>query len=241
MQADTGLHTAAPPIRPHVSSTAANRQVERLMTLSTSAVAVCCSERLRSSLSSRVFSMAMTACAAKFVTSSICFSVNGALPGGRCVLTPRLVPSQHRHPKITFGTAEHLLVVRAAVLGVGAARRRRSELTTPSLLPGAQRCYPESGRIGCSRCALFGERGGTLIALRQPIQLAISHRKYCRIRPRKAGVAFSSMARRPAAVAGRAADDLEHFRGRRLLLSDSRSSLSSRVFSMAMTACAAKF
>ncbi len=33
--------------------------------------------RSRSSLSSRVFSMAMTACAAKFETSSICLSVNG--------------------------------------------------------------------------------------------------------------------------------------------------------------------
>ena len=32
---------------------------------------------LRSSLSSRVFSIAMTACAAKFCTSSICLSVNG--------------------------------------------------------------------------------------------------------------------------------------------------------------------
>ena len=47
-------------------------------------VAVCCSSdsvrssvRWRSSLSSRVFSMAMTACAAKFFTSSICLSVNG--------------------------------------------------------------------------------------------------------------------------------------------------------------------
>ena len=48
------------------------------MTLSTSDVAVCCSQRLvRSSLSSRVFSMAMTAWAAKFCTSSICLSVNG--------------------------------------------------------------------------------------------------------------------------------------------------------------------
>ena len=54
------------------------------MTLSTSDVAVCCSSdsvrssvRWRSSLSSRVFSMAMTACAAKFCTSSICLSVNG--------------------------------------------------------------------------------------------------------------------------------------------------------------------
>ena len=54
------------------------------MTLSTSAVAVCCcsdsvrsSVRWRSSLSSRVFSMAITAWAAKFVTSSICLSLNG--------------------------------------------------------------------------------------------------------------------------------------------------------------------
>ncbi len=54
------------------------------MTFSTSLVAVCCSSdsvrssvRWRSSLSSRVFSMAMTACAAKFCTSSICLSVNG--------------------------------------------------------------------------------------------------------------------------------------------------------------------
>ena len=47
------------------------------MTLSTSAVAVCCSSDSRSSLSSRVFSMAMTACAAKLVSSSICLSVKG--------------------------------------------------------------------------------------------------------------------------------------------------------------------
>ena len=37
------------------------------MTLSTSAVAVCCCSDSRSSLSSRVFSMAMTAWAAKFL------------------------------------------------------------------------------------------------------------------------------------------------------------------------------
>ena len=54
------------------------------MTCSTSEVAVCCSSdsvrssvRWRSSLSSRVFSMAMTAWAAKFSTSSICFWLNG--------------------------------------------------------------------------------------------------------------------------------------------------------------------
>ena len=57
---------------------------ERQMTLSTSAVAVCCcsdsvSSRVRacSSSNSRVFSIAMTAWSAKLVTSSICLSVNG--------------------------------------------------------------------------------------------------------------------------------------------------------------------
>ena len=44
-----------------VSSTACRSKVERLMTLSTSAVAVCCCSDSRSSLSRRVFSMAMTA------------------------------------------------------------------------------------------------------------------------------------------------------------------------------------
>ena len=61
------------------------------MTCSTSEVAVCCSSdsvsssvrwprsvvRWRNSFSSRAFSMAMTAWAAKFVTKPICFSVNG--------------------------------------------------------------------------------------------------------------------------------------------------------------------
>ena len=56
-------------------------------------------------------------------------------------------------------------------------------------------------------------------------------------------VAFSSMASNTgSSVAGRAGDDLEHLGGRGLLLQQtSRSSLSSRVFSMAMTAWAAKF
>ena len=47
------------------------------MTFNTSEVAVCCSSDCLSSLSSRAFSMAMTACRAKFSTSSICLSVNG--------------------------------------------------------------------------------------------------------------------------------------------------------------------
>ena len=44
-----------------VLSTIFKSKVERLMTLSTSAVAVCCAKDSRSSFKSRAFSMAMTA------------------------------------------------------------------------------------------------------------------------------------------------------------------------------------
>ena len=60
-----------------VLSTVGKSKVDRLMALSTSAVPVCCWSDSRSSLSSRAFSMAMTAWAAKFVTSAICLSVKG--------------------------------------------------------------------------------------------------------------------------------------------------------------------
>ena len=49
------------------SNTGSSSPGDELMTLSTSDVAVCCSSDCRNSLSSRVFSMAMTACAAKFL------------------------------------------------------------------------------------------------------------------------------------------------------------------------------
>ena len=73
-------------------------KVERLITFSTSAVAVCCCSNSRSSLSSRVFSMAMTAWLAKLVTSAICLSVKGtnllAVYGER---TDQFVLRQHRN------------------------------------------------------------------------------------------------------------------------------------------------
>ena len=60
-----------------VLSTICRSNVDRLMTLSTSAVAVCCCSDSRSSLSSRALSIAMTAWAAKFFTNSICLSLKG--------------------------------------------------------------------------------------------------------------------------------------------------------------------
>jgi hypothetical protein len=50
---------------------------EELMTPKTSAVAVCCSNASRVSVKSRAFSIAMTACAAKFCSNAICLSENG--------------------------------------------------------------------------------------------------------------------------------------------------------------------
>ena len=84
-----------PAISHSVSSTGCRSKVERLMTLSTSLVAVWYSSdssrscvRWRSSLSSRVFSIAMTAWSAKVVTSAICFSVNGSTRERPNVMTP---------------------------------------------------------------------------------------------------------------------------------------------------------
>ncbi len=59
------------------SNTGARSPGEELMTCNTSAVAVCCSSASRVSVISRAFSIAMTACAAKFCNSAICLSVNG--------------------------------------------------------------------------------------------------------------------------------------------------------------------
>ena len=59
------------------SNTGARSPGEELMTCNTSAVAVCCSSASRVSVISRAFSIAITACAAKFCNSAICLSENG--------------------------------------------------------------------------------------------------------------------------------------------------------------------
>ena len=57
--------------------TESRSNAERLMTLRTSAVAVCRSSASLVSLNSRAFSIAITAWLAKFSSSEICSSVNG--------------------------------------------------------------------------------------------------------------------------------------------------------------------
>jgi len=67
---------------------------DELIMPSTSAVAVCCSSDSRSSFNKRVFSKAMTAWAAKVVTSSICFSENGCGLLLERKITPTAFPSR---------------------------------------------------------------------------------------------------------------------------------------------------
>src|SRR5262249_48545141 len=84
-----------------VCSTDFRSKVERLMTLSTSAVAVCCwrdslnsSVRAFTSSNSRAFSIAITAWSAKVVTKSICLSVKGCTDLRASMMTPMAVPSR---------------------------------------------------------------------------------------------------------------------------------------------------
>ena len=76
------------------------------MTPSTSAVAVCCSSASRVSVMSRAFSIAMTACAAKFSKSAICFSVNGRTSWRNCQGTKQHAVLAKRHLNRAVRTTE---------------------------------------------------------------------------------------------------------------------------------------
>jgi hypothetical protein len=78
------------------SKTGATSPGELLMTCNTSAVAVCCSSASRVTVSSRAFSIAMTACAAKFCNSAICLSENGRTSRRYTVMSPSRTPSLRR-------------------------------------------------------------------------------------------------------------------------------------------------
>src|SRR6516162_2261419 len=76
-----------------VSNTGARSPGEELMTCNTSAVAVCCSNASRVSVKSRAFSIAITACAAKFSSSAISFSENGRTSSRLAEMWPSSLPS----------------------------------------------------------------------------------------------------------------------------------------------------
>ena len=71
------------------SNTGVRSPGEELMTCKISAVAVCCSSASRVSVMSRAFSIAMTACAAKFCSNAICLSANGRTSRRAAEIRPR--------------------------------------------------------------------------------------------------------------------------------------------------------
>ena len=129
---------------------------------------------------------------------------------------------------------------RSLIVDVGRAPRRRR---------ASARCLVATARH--DRALGPGRMTGSRIAIRR-IPRGASCRAAARKPRRRAATAIPNRLRRcgshsPASLEYRlqarqaSRNDLQHFRSRGLLLSDSRSSLSSRVFSMAMTAWAAKF
>ena len=124
-----------------VSSTARRSKVERLMTLSTSAVAVCCckdsvSSRVRafSASNRRTFSIAITAWSAKVWSSTTCLSENGATRSRATTIAPMAAPS------CSMGTAR--AVRYPIVVPIGSVYSRSWSGCSPSRV-----CRQASGRV----------------------------------------------------------------------------------------------
>ena len=88
------------------------------MTCKTSAVAVCCSSASRVSVKSRAFSMAMTACAAKFCMSAICLSENGRTSRRYARIAPSNAPS------LRSGTTSKERTARRSMVDLNAGNSR---------------------------------------------------------------------------------------------------------------------
>jgi len=121
---------------------------EELMTCSISAVAVCCSKVSRVSVMRRAFSIAITACAAKFCKSAISFSENGRTPWRWALMKPCRLASLRSATKS---------VVRRSV-----SSRRRAWPRSPA--PSFRAAADRRGRRGfrrppASACRRWGGRG----------------------------------------------------------------------------------
>ena len=196
------------------------------MTLSTSAVAVCCCSdsvrspvRWRSSLSSRVFSMAMTAWLAKFWTSSICLSVN----------EPYLQPVDDDHPDqpVVLEHRNRQKCPRADELGERDAKRivpagliRHNVFDVNGLL-GAH--YPAKPGIwaGAENRILppiLGPSGGRIVHGHDAQCISLAQMQFADLRFAKAGRVRKDRLEYRLQLTGRGADHAQYFRGRGLLL-----------------------
>ena len=124
------------------SNTGARSPGDELMTCNTSAVAVCCSSASRVSVSSRVFSIAMTAWSAKVRTSSICRSVKGSTRCRARLIVPTTTPSRNSGTPSAVRSFPSVTVSGEGVFGVGGDVR---DVDDPSL-----QCSP-SGHAATAR------------------------------------------------------------------------------------------
>src|SRR6516165_2744559 len=148
---------AASQSRSAFSSIASNTGVrspgEELMTCNTSAVAVCCSNASRVSVISRVFSIAITACAAKFCSSAICLSVNGLTSWRWATIMPRRLFSLRSGTISTVRTPPSSKAARA----IGSAAS--SAVSSAKSATWTKGCSPRTstfaGLSGCNRYGCF--------------------------------------------------------------------------------------
>src|SRR6516165_2176486 len=200
----------------NVLSTVFRSNVDRLMTFSTSAVAVCCCRDSRSSLNSRAFSIAMTACAAKFCTTAISLSENGRTSGRHNVKTPSQVSFLMSGTISTVRTRPSSMAIRGiGSSGTSRAVSARSAIwMTPPALQTAKRAAWVRLETAPHDFSEWRRRVGSDCT--EALALANHH------------VTVGCLAERPRLfdhrveywreLAGRGIDDLQHLGGRGLLL-----------------------
>ena len=188
-----------------VSSTGCKSKVERLMTFSTSLVAVWYSSdssrslvRWRNSPSNRAFSIAITACAAKFSSRAICLS--GNTPG-----FPALDPDEADHGSVL---EQRHLQKRADTAQFDQASRTPGEFASSAIghdvrgldrLSGRNAPRDQGGVLGQRiSLAVFDEGGGTPRNATLSNPLAIIRRERSRTPPRTAATPFPTPHRTPA-------------------------------------------
>ena len=154
-----------------VSSTALRSKEARLITLSTSAVAVCCSSdsvssrvRACTSSNSRTFSIAITAWSAKVSTSSICLSVNGRTCLRHKMITPIGVPSRMSGTPSPDRTCHFLRAFPKCVLLISKNIRNMNRVALQQDAPGECPSVARYGRCAYKLDELLGQSivGGKL-------------------------------------------------------------------------------
>src|SRR6266403_2122257 len=182
------------------------------MVLSTSAVAVCCCSDSRSSFSSRTFSIAITAWSAKVATSSTCFSVKGRTVDRCNTITDSGSFAQQRDAE--HGANVEFFPVDQRVIRISLNIGDVNYFPFKHGSPG-DRTSTRRNRVSFHVFPVLGR-----IAIRGEMFEKLSHwARYGRhVRLAQSRRGFDQRVEHRLQIECRAADDLEHVSGGRLLL-----------------------